>query len=292
MKKTICMFILISLMLPVLSGCVSYDLPPVSEITQTFLYATANGKAHGNTIKVIVNEAYQDTFGETATIKMDGLDEMEICDGDELYIRIDKIKGNNYFTIYAESVSFANQMVDKPVIYLYPEEDMLCSVKVELNGKLTCTYPEHGNDGWRNFTARPDGTLIFPDGKEYYCLYWEGLSNIAPDFSQGFCVKGEDIAAFLSNVLLDIGLTPREANEFIIYWLPLLQNNEYNLISFQSEAYTDVAELLIDPAPDSLLRVYMVAKPLDKFIDIEPQEFDGFIREGFTVVEWGGSIIK
>lgn len=181
---------------------------------------------------------------------------------------------------------------DKPVIYLYPQEDTKCSVKVNLDGKLTCTYPEHGENGWQNFIAKPDGTLVFPDGSEYYCLYWEGEASMNPDFTKGFCVKGEDTAKFLADILPKTGLNPREANEFIIYWLPILQKNEYNLISFQTEAYTSTAELIINPAPDSLLRVYMVAKPLDTAVEIEPQTFEGFERKGFTVVEWGGSIIS
>jgi hypothetical protein len=112
------------------------------------------------------------------------------------------------------------------------------------------------------------------------------------DFSKGFCVKGEDTAEFLAETLEKIGLTPREANEFIIYWLPILEKNEYNLISFQQEAYTDTAELEITPKPDSLLRVFMAAKPLDAPVEIEPQEFEGFERNGFTAVEWGGGIAK
>jgi hypothetical protein len=184
-------------------------------------------------------------------------------------------------------------LVDKPVIYLYPEEDTECSVKVTLqNGRLTCTYPEHGENGWQNFTATPDGTLIFPDGKQYYCLYWEGKCDLEPDFTKGACVKGSETAAFLEKALAEMGLSEREANEFIIYWLPILQENPYNLISFQTEAYTSVAELEITPTPDSLLRVYMTAKPLDHYEEIEPQVFDGFERKGFTVVEWGGSIIE
>ena len=179
----------------------------------------------------------------------------------------------------------------KPVIYLYPEEETVCSVKVDLDGKLTCTYPEHGKEGWQNFTARPDGTLIFPDGKEYYCLYWEGEAQLDPDFSRGFCVKGSETADFLAQILPEMGLTDREANEFIIYWLPILQENPYNLISFQGKAYTSMAGLEITPAPDSLLRVYMAAKPLDAPVEIEGQTFNGFERIGFTVVEWGGSII-
>ena len=112
------------------------------------------------------------------------------------------------------------------------------------------------------------------------------------DFSKGACVKGSDTAAFLEKALAEMGLSEREANEFIIYWLPILQENPYNLISFQTEAYTSVAELEINPTPDSLLRVYMTAKALDHYEEIEPQTFDGFERKGFTVVEWGGSIIE
>jgi hypothetical protein len=177
----------------------------------------------------------------------------------------------------------------KPIIYLYPESPTLCSVKVTLNGELTCTYPAHGEHGWQDFTAYPDGTLIFPDGKEYYALYWEGIQHAEWDFSSGFCVRGEDTATFLEWALAAQGLTAREANEFIVYWLPLMQDNAYNVISFQTTAYTDGALLDIDPAPDSLLRVFMAYYASDVEVDIKPQTFYGFDRKGFTVVEWGGS---
>ena len=180
----------------------------------------------------------------------------------------------------------------KPVIYLYPEKDTVCSVTMELNGRFTCTYPDYGTAGWQNFVVSPDGTLTFPDGKEYYCLYWEGEADIDLDLTRGACVRGVDTAAYLEWALAEMGLTAREANEFIIYWLPLLQENEYNLISFQGKAYTDAAKLNVTPTPDSVLRVYMVAQPLIAPVEVEPQTFAPFVREGFTVVEWGGSIIE
>ena len=108
------------------------------------------------------------------------------------------------------------------------------------------------------------------------------------DFSQGFCIPGADTAAFLEDALAQLGLTEREANEFIIYWLPRMEGNAYNLISFQKEIYTDNAALTIDPMPDSLLRVFMAWKGLDKPVEVETQELNGFERVGFTVVEWGG----
>jgi len=178
----------------------------------------------------------------------------------------------------------------KPVIYLYPEKVTDVSVSLDFNGRLTSTYPHYDSE-W-NVTAHPDGTLTDENGREYYCLFWEGVQDVEYDFSRGFCVKGEDTAEFLEKTLGEIGLTDKEANEFIIYWLPKLEINEYNLISFQNEIYTDNAELTISPAPDSLLRVFMAWKPVNEPVEIAPQTFEPFAREGFTAVEWGGSEIK
>lgn len=180
---------------------------------------------------------------------------------------------------------------EKPVIYLYPTEKTDVSVNLKLDGKLTCTYPEL-NKGWE-VTAYPDGKVINKsDGKEYSYLYWEGESNTKYDMSKGFVVKGEDTAEFLQEKLSYMGLTPREYNEFIVYWLPQMQNNKYNLITFQGKAYTDSAKLEVSPKPDSMLRVFMVYKPLNKPINIEEQKLNSFERKGFTVVEWGGCELK
>ena len=139
-------------------------------------------------------------------------------------------------------------------------------------------------------TARPDGTLTNPaTGREYYCLFWEGITEAEYDFSAGFCVAGEDTAAFLEDALDRLGLTEREADEFIIYWLPKLEGNPYNLLSFQTEAYTDSAGLTIDPAPDTLIRVFLAWKGLDAPVEVEPQTLTAQARTGFTAVEWGGA---
>ena len=176
----------------------------------------------------------------------------------------------------------------KPVLYLYPEEEMEVTVTLDFDGTLTSTYPAYG-DGW-TVTARPDGTLTNPaTGREYYCLFWEGITEAEYDFSAGFCVAGEDTAAFLEDALDRLGLTEREADEFIIYWLPKLEGNPYNLLSFQTEAYTDSAGLTIDPAPDTLIRVFLAWKGLDAPVEVEPQTLTAQARTGFTAVEWGGA---
>ena len=177
---------------------------------------------------------------------------------------------------------------EKPILYFYPEEETIINAKVELNGHFTCTYPEHGADGWQNYLAKPDGTLISQDGRAYYALYWEGEINASLDFKKGFCVEGSRTADFLVSVLPRLGLNEREANEFVIYWLPQMQGNAYNLISFQTEAYTDNAKLILSPEPDTLIRVFMAWKAVDTPIEIEPQTIVTPERNGFTVVEWGG----
>lgn len=103
---------------------------------------------------------------------------------------------------------------------------------------------------------------------------------------------GEDTAAFLENALTQLGLNREEANEFIIYWLPQMQDNAYNLISFQQDVYTDSAKLTVDPAPDTLLRVFMAWQPSEKFVDLPAQELSAPERTGFTVVEWGGCAVQ
>ena len=178
----------------------------------------------------------------------------------------------------------------KPVIYLYPEQETTVSVSLDYAGTLTATYPAYEN-GW-TVTAEPDGTLYDENGDEYSYLFWEGENNTDYDFSTGFCVAGADTADFLREKLAEIGLTPREYNEFIVYWLPQMQENPYNLIAFQSDCYTQVAQLDISPAPDTLLRVFMAWKPLEEKVDIPAQTLTAPTRDGFTAVEWGGSRIN
>ena len=92
----------------------------------------------------------------------------------------------------------------KPVIYLYPTEETVVSVKLEYDGELTATYPEY-NGEWQ-VVASPDGTLSSLDGeREYYCLFWEGASSDQYDLSRGFVVAGEDNSLLIEQVNLTLG---------------------------------------------------------------------------------------
>ena len=180
--------------------------------------------------------------------------------------------------------------VKKPVIYLYPEEKT--NVDVALLANITCVYPAFDEDTMWHVTAEPDGTLFDRDGKQYNYLYWEGVSDADWDFSKGFCVAGKDVASFLETSLEKLGLTRKEANEFIVYWLPQMERNEWNVISFQTDAYTNGAKLVVDPEPDSMIRVFMTWYASDSYVEMEAQNLVTSLRTGFTVVEWGGAEVK
>lgn len=185
-----------------------------------------------------------------------------------------------------DETAASSACAEKPVIYLYPEETCSVTVELTLAGTLTCSYPNY--DGLWQVTATPEGLLTDATGRTYNSLFWEGSLSYTPDFAQGFVIPGEDTKSFLEEKLRILGLNDQEAGDFITYWLPRMQNNPYNLISFETEQYTEAAKLAITPAPDTVIRVFMTYKPLQKEITVPEQELISPQRTGFTVVEWGG----
>ena len=176
----------------------------------------------------------------------------------------------------------------KPVIYLYPEREKDITVSVDFKGEITETIPAY-NGGWK-VSATPDGkTTNYGDGMEYPYLFWEGNTDKQDwDMNEGFIVGRDKSREFLETQLCAMGLTAKEYNEFIDFWAPELQKNEYNLIHFAGCEYEDLAKLTVDPKPDAILRVFMVFKPANRNTQATPQHFKPFVRKGFTVVEWGG----
>ena len=253
---------------------------------------------------IVITEIYSNCFFARTvipmpyTIKLNGELSDDWCVGDQIICTYE----NTYYDDKNQRIECDMLTIEpsdwepelgvayKPVIYLYPEEETDVSVKLILDGRLTCTYPSY-NTGWK-VTAAPDGTLTDAKGQIYNYLYWEGKTNARWDMTEGFCIKGEDTATFLEDALEKLGLNRKEANEFIVYWLPLMEQNPYNIISFQADIYTDAARLQIDPAPDTLIRVFMTWYPSDEAIDIPAQELTAPARTGFTAVEWGGALVE
>ena len=182
---------------------------------------------------------------------------------------------------------------DKPIIYLYPKEDTEVSVKLLKEKNLTYTYPKY-KDEWRVIAYKNGNLKDLDTNRQLYSLYYESKNDIKFKIEkEGFVVKGEDTIEFLEEKLSILGLNEREAEEFIIYWLPRLVANKYNYIRFATlDEINKNMPLEIKPNPDTIIRVLMTFKKLEKPITVQEQHLETTNRNGFIAVEWGGTEIK
>jgi hypothetical protein len=193
-----------------------------------------------------------------------------------------------------------NQIKRKPVIYLYSDADLTASVKLDPKGEFTFTYPEY-NAGWNVQVNKLGGITDLATNKNYPYLFWEAKSkNLFYQTNEntlaGFVINTDSTIQFLEEQLTALGLNETEQTDFITFWGPILQKEQFALIQFLvDDVYeSTIAGLQISPQPDVMRRVYILCSPLkDSSIgmDVIPQEFKSFERFGFTVVEWGGSEI-
>ena len=182
-------------------------------------------------------------------------------------------------------------VLKKPVIYLYPKENMDISVKLNLkNSKFTTIYPKFNDKNIWNVKAKPNGDILI-NNRTYPYLFWEAKSYSSQETDEGFIVTKENAEKFLEEKLEILGLNEKEKTDFITFWLPVLLRNKLNLCTFQSKKFFDNIELNITPKPDSLIRVFLTIKKLDNSINIKEQKLVSNERKGFTVIEWGGSNI-
>ena len=235
--------------------------------------------------------------GNNITVTIDYESQCGVCAPEELYylLKLDKSITDasvelNFNVVKSEECD--PMIAYKPIIYLYPEKEMNVSVKLLNDYNLTTTYPKYQNE-W-NVYAYPNGNLIDNNtGRSLYALYWEGDNHQALVKEDGFVVKKEDTITFLEEKLALLGLNEREADEFIIYWLPKMEHNTYNYIRFETiEEINNYMPLEVSPNPDTIIRVQMDFKGLNEIIEVAEQKIVTPERIGFTVVEWGGSVIK
>lgn len=179
---------------------------------------------------------------------------------------------------------------EKPVLYLYPKEDNTrVTVSFSHPSLLTTTYPRY--DRYWSVTANRNGDLYDDNGKYYYGLYWEedGVSSV--DFSTGFFVTKDNAISFLEDKLSHLGLNDKERNEFIMYWLPVLEKNGNSLVYFElTDERESFNSLRITPRPDSLLRLSIHIKKVDGYTNVKEQKLPSFERKGFSAIEWGGMV--
>ena len=184
-----------------------------------------------------------------------------------------------------------NYEVKKPIIYLYPTQETQVNITLWTPENLSHIYPKYNPSKWRNIIAEPNWDLKdIETWRKLYVLYREWKTNNESNFNEWFVVEWKDTISFLEEKLAILWLNEREAEEFIVYWLPQMENNKYNLIRFETiEEQNENMQLNITPKPDTIIRVMMDWKSINKPIKILEQKLTSPERVWFTVVEWWGS---
>ncbi len=178
---------------------------------------------------------------------------------------------------------------EKPVIYIYPEEDQQFQVNLKLNNRtvLTESIPKY-KEGWDVFVEK-SGRI----DKIYDYLFYETILQELPHLYQGWCIKQEYIEVELPKILLKLGINEKETSDFMEYWLHRF--DKYNFYKFQplvNEQLDNFVELNISPKPDSVIRFLFFFEGCDDFEKLPEPEIPAFERTGTTVVEWGGVLLN
>jgi hypothetical protein len=185
----------------------------------------------------------------------------------------------------------------KPVLYFYSPKTMNIDVSLDIPGFVTASIPTYPANGWQNVIVHPqgtaDGTLSY-NNKTYNELYYEDETTKATPPTQGFVIKSADLTSELRTYTTKLGLNTNEQNEFLNYWVPRLTqlNAPYIFFTvFDQTQKEKVDHVIVSPAPQTTIAFLAYFKPLSKPINVAPLQFPSVPkRQGFTFVEWGGTI--
>jgi hypothetical protein len=223
--------------------------------------------------------------------------QLYIPDHDEMYLDSIEVKAQHRTTIelywrYTE----LQITVDKPVIYIYPEKEKeSVTVQVEATGELCFVYPAMKEENKWDVLASPNGVILH-NGDPYRYLFWEAKQenfiHIGSN-SQGIYCTPENSTATLENICNAFGLNSFEKADLITYWGPKIQQMKNCFITILlNEEANQFGTLKIDPKPDHIYRLYLLFAENHESSGLQvPKIIPKIKREGFTVVEWGGTIL-
>lgn len=181
--------------------------------------------------------------------------------------------------------------VDKPAIYIYPEENSQFQIQLILKNstRITESIPEY-NSGWDVFVEK-SGRI----NSRYDYLFYEAYIIKIPSrqVGTGWCISQKNLKNELNDILLKIGLNQKETNEFLDYWLYRLQDYKYyKIFPVVNEQLDEFVEIYITPQPQTIFRIWFFFHGSDNLEELPSPQIIDFNREGTTVIEWGGVLLN
>lgn len=182
------------------------------------------------------------------------------------------------------SKDYACTECEAPNIYIYPEIKTKVSVTLEFPGDnyLTISEPTY-NNGW-SVIVDTNGSI---NNGECQYLFYESKKFSIPQLKLGWIMTIDDIRMEIISLLFKLGFNDREATDFLDHWAPILEEDGHPYFAFYPQDPQEMSKLTINPAPDSVLRILFLIRPLKNYIEIDRPSIEPFERKGFVVVEWG-----
>jgi hypothetical protein len=191
-------------------------------------------------------------------------------------------------TVQVEDLILRDIMVEKPAVYIYPEQRGHFGVELAFgkNTVLTASEPDYG-EGWNvmvDASGRIDATWDY--------LFYEIAMRGAPMIQDGWCLPWSELPKGLEIITKNIGLNAAEQDDFLEYWMSRLpRRNYYEILPVFGDNLNSWVELKVTPAPDAVLRFWLFFKGNDRAVETTVPRIHDFARTGTTVVEWGGAVI-
>ncbi len=180
-------------------------------------------------------------------------------------------------------------ILKKPNIYLYPESDLYLSVRIRfpLGGEITQSDPEYYG-GWDIFVDT-EGMI----NHQYSYLFYECDIPDVFQRTEGWIIEQNDLTEFFQSNMEEYGFIEEEIQDFLEYWIPILDAKSYYEIFPQSKEILDqVVRLEFSHQPESILRLSYLINGTDKpGSSLKTPDTIRFTRRGFSVVEWGGIVL-
>ena len=192
-----------------------------------------------------------------------------------------------YFFMCTSCEPKKEELVYKPNIYIYPEENINLEVYLDFpkGGRVIASIPEYGSY-WDVFVDTT-GTIE----NSYRYLFYESVQPDEWQRYEGWLVEQKDLESFFEENLLQYGFRGVEIDDFTEYWIPRLRSNKYYLIYPQTQdEINPLIDLSFSIMPDNIQRLFYYIHGDDELPENpiqEPAIDKSFEREGYFVVEWG-----